>query len=64
VRPFSPAARAGIRPGQVILEVNRREVATVDEFAAAVRRSRDGVLSLIVAEPELGRRIINFETRP
>ncbi|HEX7091267.1 MAG TPA: trypsin-like peptidase domain-containing protein [Longimicrobiales bacterium] len=64
VRPFSPAARAGIRPGQAILEVNRREVVTVEEFASAVRRSRDGVLSLIVAEPDLGRRIINFETRP
>ncbi|MFO7260234.1 MAG: trypsin-like peptidase domain-containing protein [bacterium] len=64
VRPHSPAARAGIRPGQVILEVNRREVTTVEEFASAVRQAHNGVLSVIVAEPELGRRIINFETRP
>jgi len=64
VRPYSPAARAGIRPGQVILEVNRQEVATVEEFASAVRRTGNGVLSVIVIEPELGRRIINFETRP
>src|SRR5690606_2077538 len=61
VRPHSPAARAGVRPGQVILQVNRREIATLDEFAAAVRRTRDGVLSLVVAEPQLGRRIINFD---
>ena len=64
VRPHSPAARAGVRPGQVILEVNRREISTVEEFASAVRRAQNGVLSLIVAEPELGRRIINFEARP
>ncbi len=64
VRPHSAAARAGIRPGQVILEVNRREIASVEEFASAVRRARNGVLSVIVVEPELGRRIINFEARP
>jgi len=44
--------------------VNRREVTTVEEFASAVRQAHNGVLSVIVAEPELGRRIINFEARP
>src|SRR5690606_28128013 len=64
VRPHSPAARAGIRPGQVILEVNRREIATIEEFASAVRGSRDAVLAVTVAVPDLGRRITNFEARP
>lgn len=32
VRPGSPAARAGLRPGDVITSVNRESVSSVDEF--------------------------------
>ncbi len=36
VRPDSPAADAGVRRGDVILEVNRTPVKTVDEFKEAI----------------------------
>jgi len=64
VRPYSAASRAGVRPGQVVLEVNRREIATVESFIEAVNESGDDVLSLVVLDPRLGRTIINFELRP
>ena len=44
-----PAAETGIRPGDVILEVNRQPVSSPAEFAAAVSRvkSGDSVLLLV-----------------
>lgn len=41
VKPGSPAARAGIREGMVILEVNRIEVADVGEFNEALQDSKE-----------------------
>jgi len=61
VRPYSAAARAGVRPGQVLLAVNRREVSTLAEFGQAVREAVDGAVSLIVRDPQVGRVIINYE---
>ncbi len=37
VRPDSPAADAGIAPGDVILEVNRHATGSADQFVSAVR---------------------------
>ena len=42
VRPASPAAEAGLQPGDVILEVNRHAVASAEQFANAVRQSPAG----------------------
>ena len=39
VRPASPAAEAGVRSGDVIVEVNRQPVKTVDEAVARARAS-------------------------
>ena len=46
VDPRGPAFRAGIRRGTVILEVERKPVASVDQFEAALkgRSLKDGVL--------------------
>ena len=41
VKPGSVAAVAGIEPGTLILQVNRRPVANVAEFASAVSESSD-----------------------
>jgi len=47
VSPSSAAASAGLKPGDVIQEVNRRPVKSVAEFDAAVRNSKDGTLLLV-----------------
>jgi len=64
VQPYSRAARAGIRPGQVIETVNQQPVHSVAEFMESVRRHDNGAVSLIVLDPSIGRRIVNFELRP
>ncbi|HOE26475.1 MAG: PDZ domain-containing protein [Candidatus Aureabacteria bacterium] len=46
VRPGSPAARAGLRPGDRILEANRKRVSGPEEWEAAVGRS--GVERILV----------------
>jgi Do/DeqQ family serine protease len=48
VEPDSRAADAGIRPGDVIVEANRKSVTNVDELRAAVRSTSDRPLLLLV----------------
>jgi serine protease Do len=42
VRPASPADEAGIQPGDVILEVNRKPAESTSQFADAVHANSDG----------------------
>jgi Do/DeqQ family serine protease len=49
VNPDSRAADAGIRPGDVIEEVNRQPVQSVDDLRAAVRKSADRPALLLVS---------------
>jgi serine protease Do len=60
VRSFSAAARAGVRPGQRVEEVNRQPVRTAADIEAAVRAAGRDVVSLIVEDPQVGRIIINY----
>jgi serine protease Do len=46
VAPGSPAAEAGLQPGDVIREINRRPVAGVDELVAAARKLGDEAVLL------------------
>jgi Do/DeqQ family serine protease len=48
VNPDSRAAHAGIQPGDVIEEVNRVAVSTVDELKAAVKKSADRPVLMLV----------------
>lgn len=47
VSPGSTAAEAGLQRGDVIQEVDRQEVATVDEFEDAIEGAGDSVLLLV-----------------
>jgi S1-C subfamily serine protease len=60
VQPYSAAARAGVRPGQTIVSANGTPVSSVSQLVNIVR-SADGVISLIVNDPDAGRVIINYE---
>lgn len=42
VTPTGPAARAGLRPGDVIVEIDGRDFAIVDDVIAALRRRASG----------------------
>jgi S1-C subfamily serine protease len=64
VRPYSPAARAGVRPRQEIVSANRQEISSIDQLATVIERSRNGVLSLVVNDPQVGQVIINYQLRP
>jgi serine protease Do len=48
VNPDGRAADAGIKQGDIILEVNRQPVQSVDDLRAAVRRSADRPTLLLV----------------
>lgn len=48
VEPGSPAQDAGLRPGDLIQEVNRRPIRSAREFAEAVRQQKSKDLVLLV----------------
>ena len=48
----SPAAREGIQPGNLIISVNRKEVANVEDFAKAAKSVGNGKLLLRVRTPQ------------
>ena len=48
VAPGSPAAEAGVRPGDLIQEVNRQPVRSAKDFATAVERAGNGDLVVLV----------------
>jgi serine protease Do len=48
VTPEGPASNAGIRPGDLIVSVNRQPVPSVDRFAAAVRAARKSGQALLL----------------
>jgi len=63
VRAYSPAARAGVRPGQLIVSANRQRVSSIEQLSTVIRRASNGVLSLVVDDPQVGPTIINYSLR-
>jgi S1-C subfamily serine protease len=47
LEPGSPAARAGLRPDNVLIEVNRKPIAGVRDFQDAYGKARGNVLLLV-----------------
>ena len=58
VRRDSPAARAGLKTGMLIVEVNRQVVTTVDQFQAAIDGQTDGDGILLLVRSESGSRFL------
>jgi S1-C subfamily serine protease len=58
VLPGSPAAAAGLTPGEVIMEIDRMRVTSADQAAAALRSDRSGGHVLRVRGPGGSRFVI------
>jgi S1-C subfamily serine protease len=64
VAPYSAAAAAGMRPGQLIRSINGRAVRTPADAAQALRSLRPGAaVSVRVLDPELGETVVNYRAR-
>jgi serine protease Do len=59
----SPASRAGIRPGDVILEVNRQRVRDLQTFEEALGRSEQDALLLVQREGRASFLVMKTEPR-
>ncbi|MGA2169835.1 MAG: Do family serine endopeptidase [Terracidiphilus sp.] len=61
VRPASPADEAGIQPGDVIVEVNRKPAQSASQFASEVRQNREGkdILLLVWSKGNASYRTIH-----
>jgi serine protease Do len=47
IQPDSPAAIAGLKPGDVLLEINRNPIKTVQDFSGLYRGSKGDILLLV-----------------
>jgi serine protease Do len=52
VDPSGPAAEAGLREGDIILEVNRRGIHDTDEYLEALQNRADDTILLLVARDD------------
>ena len=59
VTPEGPASNAGIRPGDLIVRVNRQPVSSVDQLATALRAARrSGQALLLIRRGQLSRFVV------
>jgi serine protease Do len=63
VAPESPAANIGVQKGDVILEINRTKIATMDDFTQAMKSAnvKDGVVMLV--KSDRGTRYLSVQVR-
>lgn len=60
VKTGSPAALAGLRPGMLIIEVNRSNVSSVSEFSKAIQASKKSKKLLLLVRDSRFVRYISF----
>ena len=59
IKPGSKAAQAGLREGDVIVEVNRQAVDSARDFKQRIRKHKqDGDLKLLVKRANSGLRVL------
>ncbi|UCC83132.1 MAG: trypsin-like peptidase domain-containing protein [Gemmatimonadota bacterium] len=64
VERLSPAANAGIRPGQLVIKINNRPMEYISDFRSVARSIEPGEeVSVRVREPDRRETVINFRTR-
>jgi serine protease Do len=61
VRPGSPAEDAGLQPGDVVVEVNRKPVTSAEQFVSAVHAVPDGkdILLLVWSKGNASYRVVH-----
>jgi serine protease Do len=61
VRPGSPADDAGLQPGDVVVEVNRKPVASAEQFASAMHSTPQGkdILLLVWSKGNNSYRVLH-----
>jgi len=58
VKEYSAAARAGLQPGDIILEVNRDKVTSVREFQNILKKTESGEeIILLIRREDDGEKI-------
>jgi serine protease Do len=55
VKPDSPAEKAGLQPGDVLLEVNRTKVTSVAQAQAEAQKATGGSLLVLVKRGDMSR---------
>lgn len=60
VRQYSPAARAGLQTGDIILEVNRIKVGSVKEFQDILKKTESGEEIILLVRREIDGEKIDF----
>jgi serine protease Do len=65
VSPNSPAARAEIRPGDIIISINRTPVNTVEEYQSLIEQAESERQTLILAHvrTRMGYRFVTINTQ-
>ncbi|MFA7158508.1 MAG: Do family serine endopeptidase, partial [Kiritimatiellia bacterium] len=63
VRPDSPAHRAGIAPGNVICNINRRPVGSVEDYNTALAAAEETGLALILVRDREGARFLTIRLK-
>lgn len=64
VKPGSAAARAGLRPGLIVLSVNRMAVTTLQNLATVLRDSRPGDPLILIVFDGTHSRFVSIRTNP